>query len=500
MNKQNHILRLVMAGIFCLAFTVSSCDKDFGEQNLDPQTTTQIESKFLLNFAVNRAGSSRYELWRGNLIYCSQWSQQLSGNWAPNNYNSTNEDWLSAYWNTAYGDYMRNVQAIINQEEGTNVEAMAMIFKVLIMQRVTDMYGDIPYSEAFQGGDLPQPAYDTQEAVYGSFVAELRQAIGQLSVGNGENPGSFDGIYEGDIENWKRLGNSMLLRVGMRMSEANPTMAQQIVSEAISGGIISSFDEQAYITFDGSMPDGPVASGIGEVFNDFGVGGGGFSLSDELLDRLQGNNDPREAVIAVTYNADGSVNTDVGVGQHVGRVNGRDYPEFYAQAQPNHDVMVAYDSPILYFTHAEAEFTRAEAIVRGWATGDAQEAYENGVRAACKQLGLYPRSTEIMDAQIDELLTQSGVAWNDANAMDLINTQKWIALLFDGFEAYANYRRTGFPAITPGETAGESNGQVPGRLRYPTSEQLTNEANYNTAVGRLNGGDVITSSVWWDVN
>lgn len=291
----------------------------------------------------------------------------------------------------------------------------------------------------------------------------------------------------------------MLLRVGLRMSEVNPSLAQEIVSEAISGGLIT---QAAVMTFDASTSanGGALNSGIGAVFNDFGVGGGGFAFSDEMISRLQNANDPREAVIAVQYNSDGSVNGSVGPGDYLGKVNGADIASLYDFAMPNHDVMVAYDSPIIFYSVAEAEFSRAEAILRGWASGSAQEAYEAGVRAACKQLALYPRATEITDGQIDALLGESSVAWNEADGMELINTQKWIALLFDGFEAYSNYRRTGFPAITPGLTAGESPNAVPLRMRYPISEDLTNKANYDVAVGRLSGGDVITASVWWDVN
>jgi hypothetical protein len=497
MNKFNQLLRIPAVLLLCLVLPLTSCDKDFGELNRNPQAISTLDSKFILNYAVNRAGSSRFETWRGNLIYASQWSQQLSGAWAPDNYNTTNEDWLSAYWNEAYGTYMRNLQTIINQEDGTNAEAMAMIFKVLIMQRVTDMYGDIPYSEAFQGGDFPQPSYDTQEEIYASFVADLRQAIGQLAPGNGEDVGNGDPLYNGDIDSWRRFGNSMLLRVGLRMSEANPTLAQEVVSEAIAGGLIT---EAAVLKFDASTSanGGPLNSGIGAVFNDFGVGGGGFAYSDEIITRLQGANDPRLAVLAQQYNSDGSENNAVTPEDFLGKANGADIATIFDFVMPNHDVMVAYDSPIIFHSIAETEFSRAEAILRGWAPGSAQEAYEAGVRAACEQLALYPRSTEITDAQVDALLAEDDVSWDDSNGMELINTQKWIALLFDGFEAYSNYRRTGFPAITPGLTAGESPNAVPLRMRYPVSESLTNGANYSEAIGRLSGGDVITAPVWWD--
>lgn len=498
MNIKYKIFKTLLLCLPLMLLT-TSCDKDFGDLNTNPNTSDNLDTKFLLNFVINRSGSSRYENWRGNLIYCSQWAQQLSGTWGPNDYNTTNEDWLSAYWNDTFGTYMRNLQDIINREEGTNIEAMAMIMKVLYMQRITDMYGDIPYSEAFQGGDFAQPSYDRQEEVYNFFIADLKQAVSQLNGRNGDDPGNFDPIFGGDIEKWRKFGNTLMLRVGMRLSEVNSGLAQSTVSEAISGGIISSQDEIAWIAFDGSNPDGPVANGIGEVFQDFGIGGSGFNLSDEYLGRLQEANDPRESIIAVTYNSDGTVNTDVGPGEHIGRVNGRDYESIFGQAMPNHTTMVAYNSPIIFMSWAEAEFLRAEAIQRGWASGDVQEAYETGVSAACKQLALYPETTEISDDQISQLLSEPSVAWVGDNALNLINTQKWIALLLDGFEAYANYRRIGFPELTPGETSGESDGTIPKRLRYPASEALTNKDNYDAAIS-AQGADAITTRLWWDVN
>ncbi|MEO0627800.1 MAG: SusD/RagB family nutrient-binding outer membrane lipoprotein, partial [Bacteroidota bacterium] len=168
-------------------------------------------------------------------------------------------------------------------------------------------------------------------------------------------------------------------------------------------------------------------------------------------------------------------------------------------AQPRRDVMVAYNSPAIYMSFAESEFLRAEAILLGWVDGSAQQAYENGVFAACKQLELYPNADPISDDDIFDFLGERGVEWDEEDGIELINTQKWIATLFDGFESYANYRRSGFPDITPGFSDGESGGEIPRRLRYPISEQVNNATNYQEAVGRLDGGDVITSRVWWDV-
>ncbi len=499
-KKMNAIHKILKRPVVLLMVVmVFACDEGFEDVNRNPTQSDNLDPAFLLAFVQNKSASERFETWRGNLIYTSQWAQQLSGDWGPDRYITTNEDWLAAYWNEAYGKYMRNVTDIIAREESSNIGSMAKIMKVLIMQRITDMYGDIPFSQGNNPAEFPQPIYDTQEAVYNDFIATLRDAVNNLTPGNGNDPGSSDIYYGGDIEKWRKFGNSMLLRVGMRLSGVNPSLAQQTVQEALAGGVFTSNEDIAFVAFDGSNIDGPNASGIGEVFQDFGIGGHGFRYSDEFVDRIIDNNDPRETILMETYTSDGIIDETVGPGNHRGRPNGlQDNP--FEFAQPRRDVMVAYSSPVLIMTFAEVEFLRAEAIVRGWDTGDPQAAYESGIRAACQHLALYPNTSGVEDADIDAFLAEPGIAFNATSALEQINTQKWIALIFDGFEAYSNYRRTGFPELTPGEVQGESDGSIPKRMRYPTSESLTNTANYNEAVSRMPGGDVISEPVWWDVN
>ncbi len=485
--------------LLLIVVMVFACDDGFEDVNRNPTQSDNLDPIFLLAFVQNKSASERFETWRGNLIYTSQWAQQLSGDWGPDRYITTNEDWLSAYWNEAYGKYMRNVTDIIDREETSNVGSMGKIMKVLIMQRITDMYGDIPFSQANRPNEFAQPVYDTQESIYNDFIATLKDAVSNLAEGNGNDPGSNDIYYGGDISKWRKLGNSLLLRVGMRLSEVNPSLAQQTVQEALAGGVFTGNEDIAYVAFDGSNIDGPNASGVGEVFQDFGITGHQFRYSDEFVSRIIDNNDPRETILMETYTSEGEIDATVGPGNHVGRPNGIQENPFEF-AQPRREVMVAYNSPVLMLTFAEVEFLRAEAIVRGWATGDPRSAYESGIRAACQHLALYPNTSGVDDAAIDAFLTEPGIAYNANRAIEQINTQKWIALIFDGFEAYANYRRIGFPELTPGEVQGESDGTIPKRMRYPTSESLTNTANYNEAVSRMSGGDVIRERVWWDVN
>jgi len=202
-----------------------------------------------------------------------------------------------------------------------------------------------------------------------------------------------------------------------------------------------------------------------------------------------------------TYRSDGTIDNTVGQGFHLGRPNGIPTgTNDFVFAQPQREIMVNYSAPAIYFSHAESEFLRAEAILKGWVSGDAEGAYNDGIRAAMQQLELYPNAEPITEFEIDNYLNERDIKFDLDDAIEQINTQKWVALLFDGFEAYANLRRSGYPDVSPGLSDGESDGEIPSRLRYPIVERVNNPTEYDEAVSRLENGDVITSRVWWDVN
>jgi len=486
--------------LFFLIFG-NSCTKNFETINSNPNEPDNIDPSLQLSFVLNRASSERFDQWRGNLIYCSIWSQQLSGPWDPDRYNTTNEDWLSAWWNNSYLRVGKDITDLINNaEEGSNLQSMAKIFKVFFFQKLTDMYGDIPYSEANQGAVFSFPKFDRQEDIYNSFISEITEAVNNLDASK-DNVGSADILFGGDTEKWKKFGNSLLLRIAMRISNVSPDLAMQIGKQALDNGVMTSNDDIAYISYSGTNVDGKNANGVGEVFQDFGVTGHLFRYSDEFVNFIINNDDPREDNLMDTYRNDGSVDNSVGSGNHLGRPNGiPSGNDDFVFAQPRRDVMVTYDAPAIYMSYAEVEFLRAEAILLGWTNGDAKTAYENGIRAACQHLSLYSNAEPIDEDDIEDYIEENDIEFDSNRAKEQINTQKWITLIFDGFEAYANYRRSGYPNLSPGLTDGESNGEIPRRLRYPINEKVNNAENYNSAVTRLNGGDVITSRMWWDVN
>ncbi len=350
------------------------------------------------------------------------------------------------------------------------------------MQRLTDLYGDIPYTEAGLDVTNSTPVYDTQQSIYADFVSELTNAANNIDVNNtidsyiGNEP-----IYNGDLTKWLKFTNSLLLKVGMRMSEVDPSGAQSAVSAALSGGVFESSDDMAFVNFPEANSGGP-RNGIGSVFQDFGVTGHQFAYSDEFVTRLQAQNDPRIPVLMANYDADGNeVPTDPM--DFIGRVNGTGDGFSLDHAQPHRLNMVAYDSPRLIFTYAETEFLKAEARLRGWDSGSAEEAYNSGITAACQQLSLFT-ANGVTDDQITALLAEPSVVFDASTGLEQIITQKWIALIFNGYEAYAEYRRTGFPDISPATNPLGGDGSIPGRSRYPILEVSANAGSYQDALSR----------------
>ncbi|HYH14822.1 MAG TPA: SusD/RagB family nutrient-binding outer membrane lipoprotein, partial [Flavisolibacter sp.] len=161
------------------------------------------------------------------------------------------------------------------------------------------------------------------------------------------------------------------------------------------------------------------------------------------------------------------------------------------------DIFLRLDGPTFLVTYAQTELLLAEAAKRGWSVGtDAATHYRNGVRAAMEQLSQYNSSASISSSQIDAYLAAH--PYNDANAFEQINTQYWAASFLDWYEVWSNWRRSGYPNLTPVNYPGNATGgQIPRRMTYSTSESSANAANFQEAINRQ-GANNFTTRVWWD--
>jgi len=502
----------IFAAALCFTLLIASCDSGFEEMNVNPTQADQISPDFKLTYLQLLTSGGRYENWRTNLIYSSTMIQHfatLPTFWSGDKY-LYNSSYSAALWDRFYENAAKNFEDLLVQTSEdpamSNMNHIANILFVIGYHRLTDLYGDIPYSEAGKGftEGIPQPKYDAQSFIYPDMLARLEAAATGLddskpSFGNG------DLIYGGDVDQWRKLANSMMLRLGMRLVKVDEGAAQSWAQKAIAGGTMESNDDIASIPH-GSPPS--IENGNGEVFRT----DGSPRLSQFFVNWMVSHEDPRLFVYGQTPIAgsdpiglpngriSGGSDADFGIENHSSWVECQTEEDdelcgMNVYMVPN-DVIKGTDDPVFLMTYAEVELLKAEAAVRGWHSGDAAAHYANGVRAAMQYLALYGAAAEIADADIDEYLTAN--PYDASEGLKMINEQIWAAVLLNEYEAYANWRRTGIPELTPVNYRGnESGGQIPRRLRYRQQEQVANPTNYSAAIS-AQGPDEFTTRMWWD--
>jgi hypothetical protein len=309
------------------------------------------------------------------------------------------------------------------------------------------------------------------------------------------------------VAKWKKLGNSLLLRLGMRYSKLDPAKAQSIVAEAFTGGVMTSNADNAHVKYDGTL----YTQGDNAVLRNFSH----FNYAAEpFVNQLKSTIDPRGKFILANFPDPGNVaatpNPDTVLANQYGvpigvennavprgnRGTGLNY------SQVNVWTIAAPNAPEFWVTYAQTSLLLAEAAKRGWvAGGDAQAKtyYENGIIADMDAYTLYPATTPISAADKTAYLAHPLVAYNATDAIKLINTQYWIVSIRNGTEAFANFRRTGFPALTPNPVRGAlgTTEDFVRRLSYPDVEASANTANYNAAKTAI-GDDKLSTRVFWD--
>jgi hypothetical protein len=502
----------------------SGCNKDLSSVNDDPNAISEssMDFKYMFTGAIVYTAGTDYESWRNSLIYCSLMIQHLASTesyWDGDKY-IYSAGYNSAYWDREFPNAVTDIVEVTNHYKDNssyvNAYNIARILKVIIFQRMTDLYGDIPYSEAGQGyisGTL-YPVYDKQKDIYHNMLLELRDAASKLDE-NGDNTyGSNDMVYAGDVASWKKLAYSEMLRLAMRLTKVETDTAKKYVQLAVAGGLISSNDENALVNHDQAVTDAANANGKVLVYQDPNAS----RLSQTFVDKLKATSDPRLIYFGTVATnpgiAWGSTGFDYGdttYSKQLGMPNGYDELSSttdiskaanWPGSKNGYSIVNRYtfarvNAPTFLHTYAENQLLLAEAAYRGWISGNAETYYNAGVTAAMQQLAQTGASPGVSTAQISAYLAAN--PYNSATALEQINTQYWIATFMDEYEAWSNWRRSGYPVLTPVVYSGNvTNGTIPRRFTYPTSEATSNTTNYNDAVSRLSNGDKMDSRVWWD--
>jgi hypothetical protein len=344
---------------------------------------------------------------------------------------------------------------------------------------LTDAYGDIPYKQAGSISEYITPAYDTQKDVYYGLLDDLKAAKASLDPAGKAIAGDI--VYNGNIARWKKLANSLRLRIALRIADREPEKAKQVIAEltADADGYISDNADNAQLTYLTSPQQNPVNAQF-ETRED-------YRISKTIVDKLFQLNDPRLPVYA-------SKTQTATPQDYVGVPNGLTTSDAsilgLAKTSRPGAYFLAAQAPAVIFNYAELLFDRSEAAARGFTTENAADLYQQAIKASFKQYGL-------TDATAATYIAQTTVQYDNTNFKKSIGEQKWIALFGEGLEAFAERRRLDYPQLTA-SSATVLNGQIPVRLIYPGTEQSLNGANYKAAVARQ-GADVLTTKLWFDV-
>ncbi len=499
--------------ILALLTAMGGCDKGFDELNVNPTAATSLNPVFTFNNAMLNSTFPGSTLVFEHPIVQQMFSPN-SGVLAGGNFNVDNRGPVgpnAGLWQRYYRDVVRYLVDVINQTKTdanrSNLYNMARVWKVYAFMVLTDTYGDIPYKDAGLGylsGNV-SPKYDTQQSIYDDLIKELTEASAALDAAKATEAGEI--MYGGNIVRWKKLANSLLLRAGMRLSKVNPTLAQSTVAKAVAGGVLQTNADNAVIRNNANYQNL-----VGSTLNS--TEAANYYLTGYFVDYLKSTADPRLASIAVRYvgaksgpeqtstraNRDPTVQIGMPLGFDNGTIPARatldKLASFYDYSQLDRTRLGKLDAPTFMVTYAQTQLLLSEAAQRTWTTGDPATFYNAGVTAHMQQLGDYDATSLVPAAAITAYLTAN--PYSAAKALEQINTQYWLASFLNGPEVFANFRRSGFPKLTPNPYPGkEIKGSFINRLSYPDSEISVNKANQAEAIARQ-GADNLDSRVWWD--
>jgi len=472
---KTYLMKSVFALLFISLFV--GCTKDFEETNTDPNNVTTVPTSYLMTYAQRSILSNRFNT--TGLIYAQLFSETQYTN-------TSRYETDEASFNGYYTGPLANLQQIItlNTDEATKADAAASganvnqiaaarILKVYTFQLITDMWGEIPYSEALLGLENFTPVYDTQDAIYADFVTELTEAAAQIDV----NAAGLEGdiIFGGDMAAWKKFANSLKARVGIRMTEVDEAAAKSAVTSALAGAFESNADNALYAY----LPD---AANWNPYYDHF-LTRTDYAISEPLVTYMEGLNDPRLPVYADPNDAGDIVGMPFGLtNEDAGSITNAEI------SFPGIAVRSA-ESPGILLTYSEILFIKAEAAARGWISDDAATLYEEAITASMEFWG-------VAAADIATYLAQPEAAYDATNYKKSIGDQKWVSLYMDGQEAWSEWRRLDYPELVAAPAAVEGK-DIPRRRAYTQNEYDLNKVNVEAAVARQ-GKDVMSTRVWWD--
>jgi hypothetical protein len=364
-----------------------------------------------------------------------------------------------------------------NEGPIVNQIAVAKILKSFFYWHMTDRWGDIPFSEALKGKENFTPKYDKQQDIYNGLFKLLDEANAAIVTGNIKN----DIVYGGDMGKWKRLGNTIHLLMALRLSKVDAVKGAAEFNKALTNGIMAANTDNFAYPHLAEQPNENF------WYNQFTrLGRNWYAVSKPLVDYMKPLDDPRLPVFANKNTAGNYVGLDYGLpGSTTVVINNFSLLGSGIRQQ---------NSPVYLVTYAQALFAKAEAAKLGWITGGDVTAKTNYDLAIEQSILQWTGS----NATVAAYLAKPEVTYDPVNAIKQIATQRWVHLFLNGYEAWAEWRRTGYPVLVA--APGANGDKIPRREGYPLQERANNTANYNAAVAAFpyGGADDLNTRVWWD--
>ena len=483
-------MKKIFIALLSIVLLSSGCENiDFGDTNKNVNGPADASTSALLSGAITNFSTRTGRPYRITPTLNVQYLMQLV----------YNDEMLYAdyagSWQSYYVQVLSNLQTVINTcsdpENASNPViaangalenqlAVAKIFKSVVFKRVTDLFGNVPYSEALDP-EILLPKYDDQKDIYAGMIAEVKAARDMINTSKSGPKG--DVIYGGDMVKWQKFANSFLLSLSIQMTKADAATAKTEFTSALahSAGVLEDVEDDAIYTYD-------IDNGFNNPWNwmrpaDYGVSaefisamkGTGFTSNSTYDERISFFvEDPTEDGLPYGF---------------------RDYGDGISAGVAN--VLIAPDTRLPLLTSAYVYLHRAEAAARGWTSENAGAMLKAGI------MNSYARGAELYGAEVSD-----GAAYADARVADLatatggalqvIGEEKWVALFPLGYDAWSEWRRTDYPKLTPAQDA-INDGKIPRRYNYPESEPTLNPEGYTSGKGALApASDNNTSRFWWD--
>lgn len=392
----------------------------------------------------------------------------------------SNRNIPQTWWTILYRDVLNDLKesgrivtadATLQPAVKANKLAIIDLMQVFTFHVLVNTFGDIPYSESLDPTIL-FPKYDDAKTVYTDLIARTTADIGKMTAANGSFSSSEDPLYKGDVGKFIKFANSLRMKMGMILADADNTAAKAAVEASDAGAMTSTSDNAAFKYLTASPNTNP-------LYTDIVLGGrADYVAAKDLLDTLAALNDPRLTLYFGKNNA----------GQYAGGIVGK-VNTYSDMSKPNPQVYAA-DAPVVLLSYPEVEFYRAEAKERGYnVAGTAASHYTNAIKASI----MYWGGT---DAQATDYVNQPKVDYSTAlgDWKQKNGFQKWIALYNRPFDAWIEVRRLDWPKLTLPVAAKSG---YPNRFQYPNNEQQLNGKNYTDASSKI-GTDKVETKLFWD--